>query len=81
MFSHTHVTPPWRAIVSRDQKKAEKREKKKRKKLGTVRLRRYLFLPSFMFKHDVLMYSSVYFEYDSTSPLRMISPPSRIKID
>ena len=41
----------------------------------------YLFLPSFMFKHDVLMYSSFYFEYDSTSPLRMIPPPSRIKID
>ena len=81
MFSHTHVTPPWRAIGSRDQKKAEKREKKKRKKLGTVCLRRYLFLPSFMFKHDVLMYSSFYFEYDSTSPLRMIPPPSRIKID
>ena len=34
---------PWRAIGSRNQKKAEKREKKKRKKLGTVRLRRYLF--------------------------------------
>ena len=39
----THVTPPWRAITSRNQKKAEKREKKKRQKLGTVRLRRYLF--------------------------------------
>ena len=45
MFLRTHVTPPWRAIGSRNQKKAEKKEKKKRQKLGTVRLRRYL-LPS-----------------------------------
>ena len=29
VFSHTHVTPPWRAIGSRNQKKAGKREKKK----------------------------------------------------
>ena len=29
VFSHTHVTPPWRAISSRNQKKAEKRERKK----------------------------------------------------
>ena len=43
MFLHTHVTPPWRAIGSRNQKKAEKKEKTKRQKLGTVRLRRYLF--------------------------------------
>ena len=70
------ITPNWTEQLGYLQ-----REKKKRKKLGTVRLRRYLFLPSFMFKHDVLMYSSFYFEYDSTSPLRMISPPSRIKID
>ena len=40
VFLHTHVTPPWRAIGSRNQRKAEKREKKK---LDTVRLRRYLF--------------------------------------
>ena len=50
MFLDTHVTPPWRAIGSRTQKKAEKREKKKRKKLGTVRLRRYL-LPTASQKH------------------------------
>ena len=41
MFLHTHVTPPWNAIGSHNQKKAEKREKEKRQKLGTVRLRRY----------------------------------------
>ena len=62
------MTPPWRAIGSRNQKKAEKREKKKervsgahsrvatliqpsfqRKKLGTVRLRRFLFPTPMMY--------------------------------
>ena len=42
MFLYTHVTPSWRAIGSRNQKKSEKREKKKRQKLSTVRLRRCL---------------------------------------
>ena len=39
------MTPPWRAIGSCNQKKVEKRYKKK--KLGTVRLRRFLFPTSF----------------------------------
>ena len=31
MFLRTHVTPPWRAIGSRNQKNAEKKENKKTK--------------------------------------------------
>ena len=80
MFSHT-CDPTVESNRLARSKESREKGKEKKKKLGTVRLRRYLFLPSFMFKHDVLMYSSFYFEYDSTSPLRMIPPPSRIKID
>ena len=48
----THVTPPWRAIGSRNQKKAEKRENKKEKSWVPCACGATCSLPP----HDVLMY-------------------------